>query len=151
MGREFKEGILEQTERPRTLEGRTQRPESVEELTIADLVAKGQATASKEPAPEPVAETAPEEPPAQLFSAEETARFQSRWDTIQTGFVDEPHLAVKHADGLVAEVTNRVAQIFADQRAKLGTHPNQNRELSTEDLRLALRRYRAFFARLLSV
>jgi hypothetical protein len=53
----------------------------------------------------------------------------------------------------VSEVINRVAQTFAEERAKLEGqfNENENGEPSTEDLRLALRRYRAFFGRLLAV
>jgi hypothetical protein len=100
----------------------------------------------------PSPETASEEP-SRLFSQEETARFRSRWDTIQTGFVDEPQRAVKQADGLVTEVINRLAQVFAEERAKLEAQfdQTQNRGQSTEDLRLALRHYRDFFGRLLAV
>jgi hypothetical protein len=151
MGKEPKEGVLVQTEQPRASEDRTRKSEHYHEgLTAADPAATGQAAAKKETRPSQVGESTPEEA-SSLFSSEETARFRSRWDAIQTGFVDEPHLAVKHADELVAEVINRLAQVFADERAKLEAQLDQNRELSTEDLRLALRHYRSFFARLLSV
>jgi hypothetical protein len=86
-----------------------------------------------------------------LLSAEQAKDFRVRWDTIQVGFVDEPRSAVEQADSLVAGAMKRLAEIFADERAKLEGQWDRNEGVSTEDLRLALRRYRSFFGRLLSV
>ena len=73
------------------------------------------------------------------------------WDTIQGGFVDEPRRAVEQADSLVAGAMKRLAEIFTEERAKLEGQWDRKKSVSTEDLRLALRRYRSFFGRLLSV
>jgi len=89
--------------------------------------------------------------PTPLFSTDETQTFRSRWDDIQTGFVDEPRTAVEQADGLVAEAMKRLAEMFADERAELEQQWDRGDDISTEDLRVALRRYRSFFARLLAV
>jgi hypothetical protein len=89
--------------------------------------------------------------PTSLLPADETHTFQSRWDTIQTSFVDEPRQAVEQADSLVAEVMQRLAQIFAEERANLEGQWSRGGDVSTEDLRIALRRYRSFFTRLLSM
>jgi hypothetical protein len=86
-----------------------------------------------------------------LFSPDEAKEFRARWDTIQGGFVDEPRRAVEQADGLVAGAMQRLAKIFADERATLEGQWDREEGVSTEDLRLALRRYRSFFGRLLSV
>lgn len=86
-----------------------------------------------------------------LFPSEEADGFRSRWEAIQTGFVDEPKTAVEQADALVAQVVTRLAQVFSDERAQLERQWGQGESVSTEDLRLALKRYRAFFHRLLSV
>jgi hypothetical protein len=88
---------------------------------------------------------------AALFHDEEAHGFRSRWDAIQTGFVDEPRAAVEQADALVAQVVSRVVQVFGEQRTTLEGQWDRDRDISTEDLRLALTRYRAFFDRLLSV
>jgi hypothetical protein len=88
---------------------------------------------------------------APLFSTPETNDFHARWDAVQVGFVDEPRRAVQDADGLVASAIQRLAQIFADERARLDKQWDRGDAVSTEDLRLALRRYRSFFGRLLSV
>jgi hypothetical protein len=86
-----------------------------------------------------------------LFAADEAQTLRSRWDEIQTGFVDEPRQAVEQADGLVAEAIKRLAEIFAGERSKLEAGWDRGDDVSTEDLRVALRRYRSFFDRLLSV
>jgi len=70
---------------------------------------------------------------------------------VQTGFVDEPRAAVEQADALVAEVMKRLADSFATERQALEQQWSRGDDVSTEELRLALRRYRSFFDRLLSV
>jgi hypothetical protein len=86
-----------------------------------------------------------------LLSADETGDFRSRWNTIQTGFVDEPRRAVEQADELVAQIMQRLAQSFSDQRTNLETQWEHSDKVSTEELRVAFRRYRSFFDRLLSI
>ncbi len=86
-----------------------------------------------------------------LFLPDEATKFRARWDAIQGAFVDEPRRAVEQADSLVAEAVKRLAEMFADERSKLEGHWDRGDTVSTEDLRLALRRYRAFFGRVLSV
>ena len=97
--------------------------------------------------------TAPaiDEQAAPLFSLEEAKDFRARWDAIQVSFVDEPRRAVEKADSLVAVAMKRLAEMFATEREKLEGQWDRGDNVSTEDLRLALRRYRSFFARLLSV
>jgi hypothetical protein len=150
MRQEHHEGVMEQTSPSGVCDEPKGKVGPSEERRSADLRAGEQVQEKKEGSHS--TETASEEP-SRLFSQEETARFRSRWDTIQTGFVDEPQRAVKQADGLVTEVINRLAQVFAEERAKLEAQfdQTQNRGQSTEDLRLALRHYRAFFGRLLAV
>ena len=91
------------------------------------------------------------EGPAPLFSREEARSLQERWDEIQVGFVDEPRSSVEQADKLVTETMRRLAEVFADERTKLEQEWDRGADLSTEDLRQALRRYRSFFGRLLSI
>ncbi len=92
-----------------------------------------------------------EEQATPLFSPGEAKEFRVRWDTIQGTFVDEPRRAVEQADSLVAGAMKRLAEIFAEERAKLDGQWEREESVSTEDLRLALRRYRSFFGRVLSV
>lgn len=86
-----------------------------------------------------------------LFAGNEADDFRHRWGDIQTGFVDEPRQAVERADALVAEAIKRLAEIFAQERSTLEQQWARGADVSTEDLRVALRRYRGFFDRLLSV
>jgi hypothetical protein len=76
--------------------------------------------------------------------------FQSRWEEIQVRFVDEPRGAVEDADALVATVMQRLAESFAQERERLESQWGRGEDISTEDLRVALQRYRSFFQRLLS-
>jgi hypothetical protein len=85
-----------------------------------------------------------------LFSDEQSADFDRRWRDIQTSFVDEPRGAVEGADELVAELMQQLATGFAKTREQLERQWGQGDDVSTEDLRLALTRYRSFFHRLLS-
>jgi hypothetical protein len=86
-----------------------------------------------------------------LFSAEEAKDFRGRWDAIQVKFVDEPRPVVEQADSLVALAMKRLAEMFAAERARLEGQWDRGENVSTEDLRLALQRYRSFFGRILSV
>jgi hypothetical protein len=86
-----------------------------------------------------------------LFPAQDCEGFRNRWHDIQGAFVDEPRDAVQKADELVATVIKRLADVFAGERAKLEADWSRGNDVSTEDLRQALRRYRSFFDRLLSV
>jgi hypothetical protein len=86
-----------------------------------------------------------------LFPDDEVQAFRTRWEAIQTGFVDEPRTAVSEADALVAHVVTRVAETFSRERTALEQQWGRGDKISTEDLRVTLQRYRAFFDRLLSV
>ena len=86
-----------------------------------------------------------------LMGSESEERFRSRWMTIQAAFVDEPSRAVRQADGLVAEVMKQIAEVFAQERSRLEEQWARQEEVSTEELRVALQRYRSFFDRLLGV
>ena len=89
--------------------------------------------------------------PAPLFADDELGGYRTRWSGIQTGFVDEPRHAVEEADTLVAEVIKRLAEVFAEERTQLEAHWEHAEQVSTEDLRIAMRRYRSFFERLLAI
>jgi len=93
----------------------------------------------------------PNENRTAMFEENETNDFRSRWQSIQTDFIDDPRRCVERADELVAETMKRLAQIFTDERGRLEQSWDQGDNVSTEDLRLTLQRYRSFFDRLLSV
>lgn len=92
-----------------------------------------------------------EEQSVSLLSPEEVKDFRARWDAIQVSFVDDPRQSVGKADELVAMVMKRLAEVFAKQREILENQWSRGGDVSTEDLRLSLRRYRSFFSRLLSI
>src|SRR5579871_5628742 len=130
-----------------------------EKLTTSDFLATGERTATTEipiedktdHLNETIASTggggaqmAKAPPPTPLFQDAESQEFRARWDHIQIAFVDEPQRAVKDADGLVAETMKRLAEIFSDERKKLETQWGRGDDGSTEDLRIALQRYRSF-------
>ncbi len=85
---------------------------------------------------------------AALLGREESEHFRTRWNEIQGKFVDEPRSAVQQADALVSEVVEQITQMFAHEHSSLESQWNQSADVSTEDLRQALQRYRSFFNRL---
>jgi len=87
---------------------------------------------------------------APLFLPDVAKEFRSHWDTVQRGFVDDPRQAVRQGEELVGQVMKSLAETFSNERAMLEGRLDQTDEASTETLRLALRRYRSFFERLLT-
>jgi hypothetical protein len=116
-----------------------------EHISTADFVAGGASRASVE---EPVEK---QEEAGQLLQKDFVDDLRHKWDQVQTGFVDEPRAAVKEADELVAQAMKRLAELFADERSRLEQQWDRGDNVNTEDLRIALKKYRSFFQRLLSV
>jgi hypothetical protein len=85
-----------------------------------------------------------------LFAGEDSERFRKQWQEIQGHFVDDPRRAVEEGDALVATLMQQLAETFADERSSLEQQWDREGDVSTEDLRVALQRYRSFFDRLLS-
>jgi hypothetical protein len=102
----------------------------------------------RKPAPMPVADTEKYVP---LFEKGETEKFRSHWLDIQSAFVDDPRAAVQKADALVEDMIQSITDNFAQRRATLENHWHNEGNVSTEDLRLAIKRYRSFFDRLLTL
>jgi hypothetical protein len=119
-------------------ERQTARPESGTDETRADQTRADQTRGTDD------------EPRERLVPADHAASYGERWNAVKGTFVDEPREAVAQADALVGEVLDELETLFREQRRRieegLGTDDS-----STEDLRLALRRYRSFFDRLLAV
>jgi hypothetical protein len=99
------------------------------------------------------APTAGAQPPMEksLFAEGELSGLRSRWDDVQSGFVDNPRECVEKADALVSDVVERLTTGFSEARSRLEAQWARGEEASTEDLRLALMRYREFFQRLLAL
>lgn len=92
-----------------------------------------------------------EQPSAQLFQDTECHDFRARWERIQVNFVDEPRRAVQEADSLVADTMKRLIDNFSGERKKMEAVWVRGDDVSTEDLRVSLQRYRSFFNRLLTL
>jgi uncharacterized protein YcbX len=86
-----------------------------------------------------------------LFEEDAARKFRSRWTAIQSKFVDDPRDSVKQADDLVADIIKNVTMNFAERRITLEKQWNNGENISTEDMRQALKRYRSFFGRLLTL
>jgi len=133
-------------------EERTSAPVIDEQMTTADLAEtkdldRGTAAMEKEGQPRTDSDRAI----VPLFPDGDATEFRNQWDNIQASFVDEPRRAVEQADILVANAMKRLAEVFAAERSDLEGQWDRGDKVSTEDLRLALQRYRSFFGRLLAV
>ena len=114
-------------------------------MTTAELVASSE----KREVIVPVTQSEPTHAP--LYDEHEAGDLRTRWQNIQGSFVDDPQKSVEEADKLVATAIQRLAEIFAAEKARLEGTWSRGSEVSTEDMRQALRRYRSFFDRILSV
>jgi hypothetical protein len=115
----------------------------------ADQAASGTADRSAPYAGNGAPAAAAAEPRASLLEDGELQSITARWKDIQAEFVDEPTTALREADALVAELMQRLATTFAAERGELEDRWAGGTQVSTEDLRQGLRRYRSFFERLL--
>ena len=126
------------------------------EMSTADLARRAEAADAAVAERDPIVGRAPVNPSqdegrTMLFVDDEAGRFRTRWTDVQAAFVDSPRSAVERADALVAETMQRLAEMFADERTRLEKQWDRGDNVTTEDLRVALQRYRAFFDRLLNV
>ncbi|WP_447006455.1 hypothetical protein ACRAKI_08250 [Saccharothrix isguenensis] len=86
-----------------------------------------------------------------LFTTDDATDYQAEWRALQADFVDDPREAVQRADELVAQVMQTLATTFNEHKHALEEQWHRGDEVQTEELRQALKRYRSFFDRLLSV
>ena len=120
-----------------------ERVMEAERISTADL--------AKTPERSEPARTRQDDQMGPLLPQNTAAELQSEWGRIQAGFVDEPRPAVQQADELVARAIKSLAENFASSRNRLEEQWNRGNDVSTEDLRLALKQYRTFFHRLLAI
>jgi hypothetical protein len=135
------------------MDGERDRQKTVEVVDTSDQPAEG-GQMVKETVAEQEARMDPgntQEGLAPLFEGSAAEKFRTRWLAIQSRFVDDPKASVKEADDLVADVIQGITSSFADRRGSLEKNWNGGSDASTEDLRQALKQYRSFFDRLLSL
>jgi len=130
--------VIEDPTRPKTVQSETAEAAWNRQNTVAKNVERTEANTSQTQA-------------GPLFSESDIGDLRGRWAKVQTGFVDEPRHALEEADNLVATVMKRLAESFATERSNLEKQWDRGDNVSTEDLRVALQRYRTFFDRLLNV
>ncbi|WBB98311.1 hypothetical protein O7543_12280 [Solwaraspora sp. WMMA2080] len=87
--------------------------------------------------------------PAGIFAAEQADAFRDRWRDVQLRFVDDPHAAAGEAQNLVTEAVEALTAALTAQRDELGGWTDAGPE-DTEQLRMAVRRYRDLLDRVLS-
>jgi hypothetical protein len=143
-----------------TTESSTEAPGPAAESTQQSTDASSSPVADQRATDEPVRSTENAHPSAEetessanqtLFAEDELSVLRLRWDEVQAGFVDDPRECVQKADGLVSDVVDRITTGFSEARSRLEEQWARGEEGSTEDLRLALKRYREFFQRLLAL
>ena len=118
--------------------------------STADIAAGGTRAPDADEDSSEQSEEASEEGRPALLADDTSTSVRGRWETIQGSFVDEPRRAVEEADALVADLMQQLADSFATERRSLEGQWDRGDEVSTEELRIALQRYRSFFDRLLS-
>jgi hypothetical protein len=140
------------------------RARTTEQIATAGAGGEGRTSSDQQPLPDAQADQAApaqeaaagndlgtgDQPRVQLLEDHELQSVHMQWKEIQAEFVDEPRKAVQDADALVAELMQRLAQMFATEREQLESRWSGGGDVSTEDLRRGLRRYRSFFERLLA-
>ena len=118
-----------------------------QKLTTADIAGRGSTAVVGDGKGLTTSDSGVTEP---LFSSSEADRYRDQWTNVQSEFVDQPREAVEQADRLVADLMQSLAAQFSDTRTGLESQWNDTDDVSTEDLRVAMTRYRSFFERLLS-
>jgi hypothetical protein len=133
--------------------GRPQAAATVDERSVEQRLAPDdlRQPVAEQRAPAERAGRAQDESLDPLFSAEAARDFRASWDAVQIGFVDDPKQAVRQADELVRQVLENLKQTFSNERGAIDGNTDAADQASTEHLRMALRRYRSFFQRLLSL
>jgi hypothetical protein len=136
------------SEQGRTEHGRTEQAMPEQRAAFGHM--PSEQTPSEQMPSGPQAGHREDEQRERLVPPDHAASYGSRWDAVKGTFVDEPREAVAQADALVGELLEELETLFREQRRSIERGLDTD-ETSTEDLRMALRRYRSFFERLLAV
>jgi hypothetical protein len=126
--------------------------EPTTEQAATDQAAVGQASAGQHSERRENHAQNDEDEHVALFDQREAEELRGRWREVQSAFVDDPRSAVQGADQLVAQVIQSLTASFAAHKNELDGQWQGSDESgpATEDLRLALRRYRTLFNQLLN-
>jgi hypothetical protein len=135
----------ENTDTMRDESNDTMRDENANEMRGGD-----ESHETTRPPTDPGEDGLTDETPMPLLEADELQTVISRWREIQAEFVDEPRRAVQDADALVSDLMDKLSRTFAGERDRLESRWSKSEDVSTEDLRRGLQRYRSFFERLLA-
>jgi len=133
---------------PQTGDTFTEQPRTTDPNRSAEPMQSTDATLTPTQAP---AQAEPAGSDDALFAEHDLSDLRSRWNEVQATFVDDPRDCVQKADGLVSDTVEQLTSSFSHARSRLEEQWSRGEEASTEDLRLALKRYRDFFDRLLAV
>jgi hypothetical protein len=93
----------------------------------------------------------PEDFNGPLLPPDSIRSLQTLWDQTQTAFVDDPRAAVQQADDLVKSAIQKLSESFTTAKDSLEQQWDLGDQVDTENLRQILRKYRAFFQRILAV
>ncbi|MFI7002307.1 hypothetical protein [Nocardia sp. NPDC050175] len=88
---------------------------------------------------------------APLFADTDLDQLRTQWREVQGTFVDNPRDAVTQADQIVTDIVYKLTTAIAERKRVLEEHTSGAQDGDTEELRQALRGYRGFFRRLLSI
>ena len=157
--RDARRTIEENEARTAEAQRAARRAEDIEDAKIKSEIKRGEIrseqSAGEQPrgnghaAPASAQPNGPQQP-APLFGTRAAQELREQWDATQISFVDNPRQAVQRADELVAEVIRTLSQSFSEERTQLEAQLNSD-QASTEQLRVALQRYRTLFQRVLSL
>ena len=120
------------------------------DVSTRDLAGLGGISGRQAPDEADLSEQSAHDAREPLLPQDQSERYRTEWQKIQAGFVDEPRKSVEEADRLVADLMQRLAAVFSDERERLEKQWDSGDDVSTEELRVGLTRYRSFFDRLLS-
>lgn len=87
--------------------------------------------------------------PAALLSTDDADRYLDEWRSVQASFVDDPSAATGRAEALVGQVIDDLTARIDERRTALSAQRTSTEGERTEQLRLALRGYRALLRELL--
>jgi hypothetical protein len=146
--------VIRQTPDPRNLDGPESEPiagdffRDGEEPRVSDVSELGARDASDE---DDVvsSEREQEKLGTSYLERDQGDQSKKRWRQIQGDFVDDPRKAVSDAHTLVSDLIDGIVAQFQREQSELEGRWSKGDQVSTEDLRLCLQRYRDFFGRLL--